>query len=170
MAIRTNRLRYGAAPPAQGALKLGELAVQFAGGNPVLWIGTPAGASGQTGLARFEGVQTAAGDIVSQERGGLVYADEQQTSGTTLLLLRTPVRFTLERLSAKTGSGTCDIVIVANGVTYSANTLSATSTISATEYDTESLTPIPPGASIAMTVSNAVDLTSLVVQLDWLEG
>jgi len=167
MNIRRNRLRYGTDQPAPGALKLGELAVQFGGGSPTLWIGTP-GPGGQTGLARFDGVQTS-GDVLVKERGGLVYADEQQSSGTTVLLLRTPVRFTLERLSAKTGSGTCEIVIVAGGVTYDARTLSATPGTSEVVFD-ENDPQIPTGSQIAMTVSNAVDLTSLVVQLDWLEG
>ena len=168
MNIRRNRLRYGTDQPAPGALKMGELAVQFGGGSPTLWIGTP-GPGGQTGLARFDGVQTS-GDVLVKERGGLVYADEQQSSGTTVLLLRTPVRFTLERLSAKTGSGTCDIKIVANGFTYEAQTLSASGGTSEILFDSETSPTIPAGAQIAMTVSNAVDLTSLVVQLDWLEG
>ena len=167
MNIRRNRLRYGTDQPAPGALKLGELAVQFGGGSPTLWIGTP-GPGGQTGLARFDGVQTS-GDVLVKERGGLVYADEQQSSGTTVLLLRTPVRFTLERLSAKTGSGNCDIVIVAGGVTYDARSLSATPGTSEVVFD-ENDPRIPAGSQIAMTVSNAVNLTSLVVQLDWLEG
>ena len=167
MNIRRNRLRYGTDQPAPGALKLGELAVQFGGGSPTLWIGTP-GPGGQTGLARFDGVQTS-GDVVSKERGGLVYADEQQSSGTTVLLLRTPVRFTLERLSAKTGSGTCDIVVVANGYTYDAQALAATPGTTDVTFDQDA-PQIPAGSQIAMTVSNAVDLTSLVVQLDWLEG
>lgn len=168
MNIRRNRLRYGTARPKPGALRLGELAVQFGEGTPTLWIGTP-GTQGQTGLARFDGVQTS-GDLVTQERGGLVYADEQQSSGTTVLLLRTPVRFTLERLSAKTGSGTCDIVIVANGFTYETQTLSASGGTSDVLFDPETAPAIPAGSQIAMTVSNAVNLTSLVVQLDWLEG
>lgn len=167
MNIRRSRLRYGLGQPAPGALKLGELAVQFGGGTPTLWIGTP-GPGGQTGLARFDGVQTS-GDVLVKERGGLVYADEQQSSGTTVLLLRTPVRFTLERVSAKTGSGTCEIVIVAGGTTYSQQTLSATSTTTDVVFP-EDAPKIAAGSQIAMTVSNAVDLTSLVVQLDWLEG
>jgi len=167
MNIRRNRLRYGTGRPAPGALRLGELAVQFGEGNPTLWIGTP-GTQGQTGLARFDGASSS-GDLVAQERGGLVYADEQQSSGTTVLLLRTPVRFTLERLSAKTGSGTCDIVIVAGGVAYEARSLSATPGTSDVVFS-ENDPKIPAGSQIAMTVSNAVNLTSLVVQLDWLEG
>jgi len=160
--LRT-RLRYGGGSPKPGALAIGELAVQFGGGQPTLWVGTPSG-----GLASFSGVQES-GQIVQQERGGLVYADEQQSSGTTVLLLRTPVRFTLERLSAKTGSGTCDIVIVAGGVTYEARSLSATPGTSDVVFN-ENDPKIPAGSQIAMTVSNAVNLTSLVVQLDWLEG
>lgn len=163
MTIRRNRLRYGTGQPAPGALRLGEIAVQFGGGRPTLWVGTPSG-----GLASFGGTQES-GQIVQQERGGLVYADEQQSSGTTVLLLRTPVRFTLERLSAKTGSGTCDIVIVAGGVTYEARSLSATPGIGDVVFN-ENDPKIPAGSQIAMTVSNAVNLTSLVVQLDWLEG
>jgi len=160
--LRT-RLRYGGSSPKPGALAVGELAVQFGGGQPTLWVGTPSG-----GLASFSGVQEA-GQIIQQERGGLVYADEQQSSGTTVLLLRTPVRFTLERLSAKTGSGTCDIVVVANGYTYDVQALAATPGTSDVTFDQDA-PEIPAGAQIAMTVSNAVDLTSLVVQLDWLEG
>ena len=161
--LRT-RLRYGGNQPLPGALAVGELAVQFGGGQPTLWVGTPSG-----GLASFGGVQEA-GEALQQERGGLVYADEQQSSGTTVLLLRTPVRFTLERLSAKTGSGTCEIMVVANGFTYELQTLSATSATSAVTFNTETAPQIPAGSQIAMTVSNAVNLTSLVVQLDWLEG
>ena len=160
--LRT-RLRYGGNQPKPGALAVGELAVQFGGGQPTLWVGTPSG-----GLASFSGVQEA-GQALQQERGGLVYADEQQSSGTTVLLLRTPVRFTLERLSAKTGSGTCDIKVVANGYTYEPQTLSATSVTSDVTFDQDA-PEIPAGSQIAMTVSNAINLTSLVVQLDWLEG
>jgi len=161
--LRT-RLRYGGNQPQPGALAVGELAVQFGGGQPTLWVGTPS-----NGLASFGGVQDAA-QAIQQERGGLVYADEQQSIGTTVLLLRTPVRFTLERLSAKTGSGTCDIKIVSNGFTYEAQTLSASGGTSNILFDPETSPTIPAGVQIAMTVSNAVDLTSLVVQLDWLEG
>jgi len=164
MNIRRNRLRYGGNQPQPGALAVGELAVQFGGGQPTLWVGTPG-----NGLGSFSGVQEA-GQALQQERGGLVYADEQQSSGTTVLLLRTPVRFTLERLSAKTGSGTCDIKIVANGFTYETQTLSASGGTSNVTFDAETAPPIPAGSEILMTVSNAVDLTSLVVQLDWLEG
>lgn len=138
--------------------------MQFGGGQPTLWVGTPSG-----GLASFSGVQEA-GQALQQERGGLVYADEQQSSGTTVLLLRTPVRFTLERLSAKTGSGTCDIKIVSNGFAYETQTLSASGGTTDVLFDPENAPQIPAGSQIAMTVSNAVNLTSLVVQLDWLEG
>jgi len=161
--LRT-RLRYGGGSPKPGALAIGELAVQFGDGVPTLWVGTPG-----NGLASFSGVQEA-GEALQQERGGLVYADEQQSSGTTVLLLRTPVRFTLERLSAKTGSGTCEIKIVANGFTYEEQTLSASGGTTDVLFDPETSPQIPAGSQIAMTVSNAVDLTSLVVQLDWLEG
>ena len=160
--LRT-RLRYGGAQPNPGALRVGELAVQFGQGTPTLWVGTPG-----NGLASFGGVQQS-GQTLQQERGGLVYADEQQSSGTTVLLLRTPVRFTLERLSAKTGSGTCDIKVVANGYTYEPQTLSTTSGTSDVIFDQDA-PEIPAGSQIAMTVSNAINLTSLVVQLDWLEG
>lgn len=161
--LRT-RLRYGGNQPQPGALAVGELAVQFGGGQPTLWVGTPG-----NGLASFSGVQEA-GQAVQQERGGLVYADEQQSIGTTVLLLRTPARFTLERLSAKTGGGTCDIVIVAGGVAYTDYTLSAAGFTTNVLFDPETAPKVPAGSQIAMTVSNAVNLTSLVVQLDWLEG
>ena len=161
--LRT-RLRYGGNQPQPGALAVGELAVQFGGGQPTLWVGTPS-----NGLASFGGVQDAA-PAIQQERGGLVYADEQQSIGTTVLLLRTPVRFTLDRLSAKTGSGTCSITIIGGAVTYNDYTLSASDSTSNVVFDPETAPKIPAGSQISMTVSNSVNLTSLVVQLDWLEG
>jgi hypothetical protein len=165
MNIRRNRLRYGFGPPVGTALERGELVVQTGGGQPRLWVGLGGG-----GLAKFDGSVETAGSVGSVERGGIVYADDQQSTGTTILLLRTPVQFTLDRLSAKTGSGTCSITIIGGAVTYNDYTLSASGSTSNVLFDPETAPKIPAGSQISMTVSNSVNLTSLVVQLDWLEG
>jgi len=160
-AFRRNRIRYGLGQPSGAALSRGELVVQTGGGQPRLWVGLGGG-----GLAKFDGSVVTAGSVESTERGGVLYNDEQHSSGTTVLLLRAPTKLTLRRLTAKTGSGTCNLNIVANSHTYPA--LSATSASSSLVYQDQP--SIPEGAIVSMQTSNATNLTAISVQLDWLEG
>lgn len=165
MTIRPfGRLRVGNGAPAASSLRVGELVASRQG---VLYLGVGDVTGGTaTSVATFTG----AGLAAQQERGGVVYSDETAQSGTTYLLLAAPVNLTLTHVSAVTGAGTC-LVQLSSGGTAIGQAVSASSTLSRQQLVGTSVSRlVAEGRPIQLTVSNASNLTSLIVQVEWLEG
>lgn len=165
MSIRPfGRLRVGNGEPAASSLRVGEL-VASRQGVLYLGVGTVAGGTA-TSVVTFGGT----GLSVAQEKGSVVYSDETAQSGTTYLLLAAPVNLTLTHVSAVTGAGTCLVQLSSQG-TAIGQAVSASSTLSRQLLAGSSVSRrVEEGQSIQLTVSNANNLTSLIVQVEWLEG
>jgi len=173
MTIRAfGRLRTNTGAPLvsatnENAIKTGELVASLAG---KLYLGVGPQGGNATQVYVFEPSSSASGIAPTQELGGLIYSDESATSGETYVMLSVPTTLTLTRIAAKTGSGTCTVALKSGSTTYSPS-LSATSTIgSLTMPGNELSRRVPQGQPLQLVVSNSNDLTSLIVQVDWLEG
>lgn len=167
MSIRPfGRLRVGNSAPTPSALKVGEL-VASRQGVLYLGVGTGTGAPA-TSVVSFSGASTATGSL--PEPGGVIYSDEQATSGATYIMLAAPVPLTITHVSTKTGSGTCTVQLK-SGIQDLGSAVTASSTVSRVTLEGSSVTRrVVAGEPLQLQVSNATDLTSLIVQVDWLEG
>ena len=171
MTIRAfGRLRVGngtpvVSPAATNAIKTGELVASRQG---KLYLGIGAGTgTNATSIVEFSGTNTLS---PTTELGGLIYSDEDARSGSTYLLLSAPTTLTLVGMSHKTGAGTCSVQVRSGGTTY-APTASVTNAIGRTTFTgTVVGRQVQRGQPIELVISNANDLSSLIVQLDWLEG
>lgn len=166
MTIRMfGRLRVGNAEPLVSSLKVGEL-VASRQGTLYLGIGDASG-SAATSVVSFSGTGPT---MQSQEIGGLIYSDETANAGTQIVMLSAPTTLTLTSMTHRTGSGSCSLQLRSGSTTYQP-TATATTAITRTEITGTSLQRrVQQGQPIELVVGSTSNLTSLIVQLDWLEG
>ena len=164
--LRTNTGAPLVSPTNANAIKTGELVASLAG-KLYLGVGPPGGNATQ--VYTFEPTGSS-GSEAEREAGGIVYSDESAQSGETYLLLAAPVRLTLTSIAARTGAGTCSLAIKSGGTTY-APTVTATNSIATTTIAGNELARrVEAGQPLVLAISNATNLTSLIVQVSWLEG